>query len=158
MEKRIQEKSSLNYVNPAMLNVSRCHTISSTVQCSRRAQLKCKLLTGSYTLQANRAVFNQFQVDPTCKLCSIAPGTRQHYIAGCPVFEIERNIFKQKVCNYLPLRECDLQDPDTISRLALDSSAVCNHDIVDQSVISQLNLMLENSYTTFIKRESSFVK
>ena len=36
---------------------------------SRRAQLKCRLLTGTYTLQSNKAVFNQHLVDPTCQLC-----------------------------------------------------------------------------------------
>ena len=144
MEKRHSRKIFLKYVNPAVLSVGKCHTIWSTVRNnitdSRRAQRKCKLLTGSYILQANRAVFNQFQVDPICKLCSVAPGTCQHYIAECSIFEIERNSFKQKVCNYLPLREYDLQDPDTFSRLVLDSSAVFNHDVIDQSVISQTEL------------------
>ena len=141
-----------------MLRVGKCHTIWSTVRNnitdSRRAQLKCKLLAGSYILQANRAVFNQIQVDPTCKLCSAAPETRQHYFAECAAFEIERDAFKQKVCNYLPHRECDLQDSATFTRLVLDSSAVLNHDITDQSVISQFELNARE-YTRFINRESS---
>ena len=36
---------------------------------NKRAQLKCKILTGTNILQGNRAVFNQYAVDPTCKLC-----------------------------------------------------------------------------------------
>ena len=99
-KKDVQDKSSLRHGNPEVLRVDKCHTIWSSVRNnitdSRRAQLKCKLLTGPYVLQANRAVFNQFQVDPTCKLCSAAPGTRQHYIAECSAFEIERDSFKQK--------------------------------------------------------------
>ena len=51
----------------------------------------------SYILQGNRAVFNQYQEDPTCKLCSAAPETRQHFLAECPVFESERDSFKQKM-------------------------------------------------------------
>ena len=39
---------------------------------SRRAQIKCKLLTGTYILQVNRAAFNQYAVNPTCKLCNTA--------------------------------------------------------------------------------------
>ena len=78
----------------------------------RRAHLKCKLLTGSYILQGNRAVFNQCQVDPTCKLCSATPETRQHFLAECPVFETERDSFKQKMCNNLLLQDCRFHDLD----------------------------------------------
>ena len=31
---------------------------------------------------------------------SMAPETRQHFVAECSVFEIERNIFKQRMANY----------------------------------------------------------
>lgn len=59
-KKDVQDKSSLRYVNPDALRVGKCHTIWSTVRNnitdSRRAQLKCKLLTGSYILQANRTI------------------------------------------------------------------------------------------------------
>ena len=65
----IEQKPSLKYVNPETLGVGKCHPIWSTVRNnltdSRKAQLKCKLLTGSYILQGNMAVFNQYQVDPT---------------------------------------------------------------------------------------------
>ena len=85
----IEQKSSLKYVNPETLGVGKCHPIWSTVKNNlidtRRAQLKCKLLTGSYILQGNRAAFNQYQVDPTCKLCSAAPETRQHFLAEWPM-------------------------------------------------------------------------
>ena len=98
MEDEIEQKSSLKYVNPEVIKVSKCHPIWSTVWTSvndsRRAQLKCKLLTGTYILQAIRAVFNQYQVDSTCKLHSVAPETRHHFVAECSVFEIERNIFR----------------------------------------------------------------
>ena len=36
---------------------------------NKRSQLKCKLLTGTYILQGNRAAFNQYTIDPTCKYC-----------------------------------------------------------------------------------------
>ena len=105
----IEQKSSLKYmyVNPETLGVGKCHPVWSTVRNnltdSQRAQLKCKLLTCSYILQGNRAVFNQYQVDPTSKLCSAVPETRQHFLAECPMFEIERDSFKQKMCNNLLL-------------------------------------------------------
>ena len=93
----IGAKSSLKYVNPIVLKVGKSHHVWSTVRnCltdNKRAQLKCKLLPGTYILQGNRAAFNQYTIDPTCKLCLAAPETRQHFIAECPVFEAEREVF-----------------------------------------------------------------
>ena len=47
-----EQKSSSKYVNPEVIKVNKCHPIWSTVQNSvndsRRAQLKCKLLTVTY--------------------------------------------------------------------------------------------------------------
>ena len=67
----VTEKSSLKYVNPHSLKVGKAHHVWSTVRnCltdSKRSQLKCKLLTGTYILQGNRAAFNQYTVDHTCK-------------------------------------------------------------------------------------------
>ena len=73
-------KSSLKYINPNSLKVGKTHPIWSTVRNSlidnKRAQLKCKVLTGTYILQGNRAAFNQYTVDATCKLCLAVPETR----------------------------------------------------------------------------------
>ena len=72
LRNEIEQKSSLKYVNPKVIKVSKRHPIWSTVRNSvndsRRAQLKCKLLTGTYILQANSAVYNRYQVETTCKL------------------------------------------------------------------------------------------
>ena len=68
----ISSRSSLKYINPESVKVGKAHHIWSSVHNSlhdsRRAQLKFRILTGTYTLQSNRAVFNQFAVDPTWKL------------------------------------------------------------------------------------------
>ena len=85
----ITSKSSTKYVNPDVLKVGSCHHVWSTVRDnihdSKRAQIKCKLLTGTYILQANRAAFNQYAVNATCKLCQSAPETRQHFIGVCRI-------------------------------------------------------------------------
>ena len=90
----IKSESSLKYVNPDSLKVGQSHPVWSTVRCNimdnKSAQLKCKLLTGTYILQGNRTAFNQHALDPTCKLCTNAPETRQHFIAKCPAFDSER--------------------------------------------------------------------
>ena len=69
----IKSKSSLKYVNSDSLKVGRSHHVWSTVRNStpdsRRAQLKCKLLTGTNILQGNKAAFNRYQVNASYRLC-----------------------------------------------------------------------------------------
>ena len=51
-ERDIRSKTSLKYINTDTLKVGKCHhvwsTVRSSIHDSRRAQLKCRLLTGTY--------------------------------------------------------------------------------------------------------------
>ena len=82
----IECKSSTKYLNANVLNFGSSHHIWSTVRDniydSNRAQIKCKLLTGTYRyiLQAYMAAFNQNAAKPTFKLCQAAQETRQHFV------------------------------------------------------------------------------
>ena len=97
----VKNKSSPKYVYVNSLKVGRTLHIWSTVRNSiydsRRAQLKSKLLTGTYILQGNRVVFNQFQVNPTCRLCTADPETRQHFISECSFLNNERAAYSEKL-------------------------------------------------------------
>ena len=85
-------KASLPQNTPLVLNVGSSHhiwhiwsTVRDNIHDSRRAQIKCKILTGTYILQVNRAAFNQYTVDSTWKLCCRDPETplhvtRQHFV------------------------------------------------------------------------------
>ena len=85
-------------------------SVRNNVHDSRRAQLKCRLLTGIYTLQSNRAVFNQFAVDPMCKICGTAPETRQHFLVECHYLqEVRHDVYMKIQC------VTDLNFTDTIS-------------------------------------------
>jgi hypothetical protein len=55
-----------------------------------KAQVKAKVLTGTYRLQALRARFNQHEVDPTCPLCGKEPEDRAHFLLRCPTLEAAR--------------------------------------------------------------------
>ena len=107
----INSKSSTKHISPKALIVGKCHHIWSTVRNNihnnRRAQFKCKLLTGTYILQANRAAFNQYSVNPTCKLCSKEPETREHFIAKCDFYDCKRNIYKKVVVYSWTTRSTD---------------------------------------------------
>ena len=97
----VKSKSSLKYVNVDSLKVGRTHHIWSTVRNSiyesRRAQLKSILLTGTYILQGNRAVFNQFQVNPTCRFRTADLETWQHFISECSFLNNERAAYSEKL-------------------------------------------------------------
>jgi hypothetical protein len=62
-------------------------TVSAEPRDVTRAALKVKLLTGTYTLQANKAVFNQYQVDKTCPICGEGPENRMHFVFECQSLE-----------------------------------------------------------------------
>ena len=94
----IKSKSFLKYINPESVRVGVPHHIWSSVRNnihdSRRAQLKSRLLTGTYTLQSNRAVFNQFALDPTCKVYGTAPETRHHFLVECQSLQdVRQNVY-----------------------------------------------------------------
>ena len=48
---------------------------------------------------ANMAAFNQYVVDPTFKLCQVAPETRQHFVGKCVLFEDERRVYRVEADN-----------------------------------------------------------
>lgn len=143
----ISSKSSTKYVNPDALKVGSHHHIWSTVRNnvhdSKRAQLKCKLLTGSYILQANRAAFNQYTVNPSCKLCSSAPETRQHFIGECVFFDADRKFYIGKLQLNPALSNVKIsqfQDPEFLTQLTLDASALINFENIDKEQLGSLEL------------------
>ena len=137
----VKSKSSLKYVNVDSLKVGRIHHIWSTVRNSiydsRRAQLKSKLLTGTYILQGNRAVFNQFQVNPTCRLCKAEPETRQHFISECSFLNNERAAYSEKLLKNPVFQSAYIdrsliKDPEFLTQLTLDASAVLDKEQFDK--------------------------
>ncbi|MES9882009.1 MAG: reverse transcriptase family protein, partial [Sedimenticola sp.] len=122
----VTTKPSLKYINPEILRVGRPHPIWSTVRDnihdSRMAQLKCRLLTGTYNLQGNRAVFNQYKVNPVCKLCESEPETRQHFLTGCTAFQPEREDYLRKTEDIVKPYGIDINNPVTLTKLILDPS------------------------------------
>ena len=84
---------------------------------SRRAQLKFRIFTGTYTLQSNRAVFNQFAVDPTCKLCDKSPETRQHFLADCQTLQHVSQKFFTRIQHIVDPSRIDITSPHEVAQL-----------------------------------------
>ena len=83
----INDKTSLKYLAlPKHLNKHShqlWHSIPNNVRAVTKANIKAKLITGTYTLQANRAKFNQHSVSATCPLCKSDSEDRIHLVLHC---------------------------------------------------------------------------
>ena len=137
----IASKSSLKYLNPEAVRVGKVHQIYSSVLDVRRAEVKARLLTGTYTLQSNKAKFNQHKVSPTCQLCESGPETREHFLATCSTLQ-----------NYLFLSKIKIvfNNSSEINAVLRDP-VLCTH-LLDSSN-SSVNLILQpnNQQTTQIE-------
>ena len=97
------KKKSLKYLNPKSVVVGIPHICWSSVRYNirdnRRAEMEVKILTGTYILHTNRASFNQYSVDQTCKVCQEEPEDRAHFIARCESLDHVRQPYKHKLEN-----------------------------------------------------------
>ena len=125
----IESKSTLRYLNPDSVKVGRVHQVYAYVNNStfdiRRAEMKARLLTGTYTLQATRARFNQFCVNPQCPLCKQEPENRVHFLVICQTLKDIRFPYIKKIRDLFGCsRNIDhvLRNPELCTQLLLDSS------------------------------------
>ena len=63
----------------------------------KKASIKAKLMTGTYTLQSNRAKFNQYKIDLTCTLCGEEPEDQEHFLLRCRSLSETRDPFTRKI-------------------------------------------------------------
>ena len=55
-----------------------------------------------YTLQSNKAVFNQFQVVATCPRCKLAAEDRHHFVLECPTLDLIRSKYMPIITQLIP--------------------------------------------------------
>ncbi len=67
----------------------------------KKAIVKAKLVTKSYTLQINKARFNKYRVDPTCPVCRTDVETLNHFLLKCPNLHMERKYNLEKIAEYI---------------------------------------------------------
>ena len=56
---------------------------SANIQDIRRIPTWLKIVTGTYILQINRAVYSKHLISATCNLCRNADETLQHFVLCC---------------------------------------------------------------------------
>ena len=158
----ISSRSSLKYINPESVKVEKAHHIWSSVHNnlhdSRRAQLKSRILTGTYTLQSNRAVFNQFAVDPTCKLCDKGPETRQHFLAECQTLQQVRQKFFTRIQRIVDPSRLDIISPCEVTQLIFDSSVFFKSRTIIDSCELYSRELISSLHQTRIKLLSRYEK
>ena len=69
--------------------------------------------------------FNQYSVNPICKLYCRDPETRQHFVGECAFFEAERRVYIEKLSTSPILSDnhiSRLKNPDFLTQLTLDES------------------------------------
>ena len=97
----IESKSSLKYLHPEAVKIGKVHQMYAAVRNNirdvRRAEIKARLLTGTYTLQSNRAKFNQYNVSPICQLCNKDIETREHFLTCCETLQNIRSVYHSKI-------------------------------------------------------------
>ena len=102
----VRNKISLKYLQTESCSLQRPHPVwryaAYHPRQAARAQVKAKLLTGTYTLQGNKHRFNQHEVRSTCPLCKLAPENRLHFIRECRVFSEARQVADNILSEALP--------------------------------------------------------
>ena len=94
----------------------------------KKAIIKARLLTKTYTLQIQKSRFNKYKVDPTCPVCGRDAETMNHFLLQCPRLHRERDHNLEKIKEYVE----DVSGPETwiyitrddfrMARFILDSS------------------------------------
>ena len=101
LQEEASEKSSLKYLQIHQCDLSRPHPVwlhsADHPRQAERARIKVRLLTGCYTLQANRHRFNQFQVSSSCPVCEGVPEDRLHFIRACPAYAVARQALDDRL-------------------------------------------------------------
>ena len=102
----IKNKSSLRFLTIQQNPLDEPHQIykhlGSNPHEVDKAAIKARLLTGTYTLQANRHKFNQYEVNKTCELCKLETEDRQHFILNCTALEEPRQKHMAKLLEISP--------------------------------------------------------
>ena len=100
-----ENKSSLKFMSKTLCQFGKQHSTWSFVRDNptdvQKAAIKTRILTGCYTLQANRSKLNQYKVDPSFPICKSAPEDRKHFILQCSSIERIRGKYLPKIRNFI---------------------------------------------------------
>ena len=117
-------KSTLRYLNIDHSKVGSVHNVwkltSHSTRDVLRAQIKIKLLTGSYILQSRRSKFSISATSDTCLLCKVAPEDLKHFLLDCSCLQSVMS-----TCIHVIQRICLRVVPDHAVQLLTNKEWLC---------------------------------
>ena len=72
---------------PFVVKSNKSISQSANIQDIRRIPTRLKIVTGTYILQTNRAVYSTHLISATCNLCRNADETLQHFVLCCEALQ-----------------------------------------------------------------------
>jgi hypothetical protein len=122
--------SSIQYLSAKTLDFQQAATVwkqsTSSLQDTRKAIVKARLMTGTLSLQAQEAKFkrNQHPESPACKMCTEEPEDRQHFLLRCKELQPIRDSYMSRVKDIMRELECEwvLDSPQLLTQLLLDAT------------------------------------
>ena len=107
--KDVKSKKSLKYLETSSLRVGTTHLVWRDLETAaqvKRSIVRARILTGTYTLQANRHTFSKKTVDSTCNHCQLEAEDLHHMVCRCPVFYEYRNVAVKQLRDIV-LQKCE---------------------------------------------------
>ncbi len=127
------DKSSMKHIGINRLKIGKTHQVWSSLSTNShevvQAGIKARLLTNTYTLQCNRAKFNQHKVDDTCLLCRKEPEDRCHFLLRCDALDSPRAYYLKQMKEAV-LQEFQYEQASTVledQQLTLQLILDCSH-------------------------------
>lgn len=161
LKSEIADKSTLKFVNKADLNIGTTHpvwrSLHSTVAEVKKGITKCRMLTGTYMLQATKHRFNSKE-DPLCKSCAMEEEDITHMLTSCPATHSVRKVEFAKLKDYIITTTCpevwnnNFTDKASITKLIIDCSNF-KHLFPDNNMINVITrISTELCHKLHIKR------
>jgi hypothetical protein len=145
--------SPLKYLSKDNLRIGNPHSIYRTVKPSildvRKSIIKTRMVTRTYTLQADRHKFNRYEVEPMCQLCNIESEDLPHMLTICVAFvDIRNKLYipiKHRVINLIGPRKWNemFNNRLSITMFILDCSNF-SEELGNQQNIDEIETLCRN--------------
>lgn len=98
-------KSTLINCNINSMRIGKTHMVWDSVMSNttdvKRGIIKARMLTGTYTLQSNKAKFNKYEINATCPLCRLEAEDITHMITRCTALHNSRLVNIKNIQQYI---------------------------------------------------------
>jgi len=148
-----------HYWNIQVYRVKNPHNIWSCINPLehevKRAEIKARMVTGTYMLQSNISRYNQQEVPATCQICKDEDETLNHMLLKCAAFTGERAAFTGKLTQVLGSRNSGKWDTILNNNLLLQLILDCTHPDVTVIIGDEQRLLSDTrkSHTSLLPRD-----